>query len=119
MPELSSAAMDALSEGRQADDPSIRLSGTASRAMHDAIAEILTVAGYDVLKDANDMTPFQLKVLERHPRDSWRDWLHAQTARRQEVLMTTARKREAHGRAACECDGCEVEDRDGSGAPEA
>ncbi|MEU8802877.1 hypothetical protein [Spirillospora sp. NPDC048819] len=95
---MRAAAMDALSEGRGPDDPSIRLSGGASRAMQDAIAEILTIAGYDVRKDVNDMAPNQLAVLSRRPEPSWRDWLSAQTARRQEILGATAREREGRRR---------------------
>ncbi|TDC55573.1 hypothetical protein E1281_11970 [Actinomadura sp. KC345] len=91
---LKSAAMDALSEGRRAGDPSIMLSVGASDAMRDAIAEILTIAGYDVQKDTDDMAPELLAVLSRRPGPSWRDWLHDQTARRQKALMATARERE-------------------------
>src|SRR5690349_15866516 len=61
---LRSAAMDALSEGRE-DDQAITLVGTAAKAMQDAIAEILTAAGYQVVKDADDMEPFMLTVLDR------------------------------------------------------
>lgn len=89
---LRSAAMEALSEGRE-DDPSIRLAGTASSAMQDAMAEVLSMAGFTVTKDANDMAPFHLQVNDRTPRPSWRDWLDAQTARFQENLITTARTR--------------------------
>ncbi|TDC55723.1 hypothetical protein E1281_11145 [Actinomadura sp. KC345] len=81
---LRSAAMDALVGGGGPGDACIRLSGGTSNAMQDAIAEILTIAGYDVQKDANDMAPYQLAVLSRHPGPSWRDWLSEQTARRQE-----------------------------------
>ena len=91
---LRAAAMDALSEGRGPDDPSIRLSAGASFAMRDAIAEILTIAGYDVQKDFNDLAPEQLAVLSRRPGPSWQDWLSEQTARRQKTLMATTRERE-------------------------
>lgn len=59
---LVAAAMDALSEGRAPDDPCIQLAGTASKTMQDAIAEILSVAGYTVAKDSDDMQPFHLLV---------------------------------------------------------
>jgi hypothetical protein len=91
---LRAADMDALSEGREAGDPSVTLSVGASNAMRDAIAEILTIAGYDVQKDTSDMAPELLAVLSRRPGPSWRDWLHDQTARRQKALMATARERE-------------------------
>lgn len=90
---LSSAALDALSEGGQASDPSIKLAGRTKGAMQDAMAEILSVAGYTVAKDVNDLAPYQLMVRERQPKPSWRDWLHAQTAHREETLRATFRNR--------------------------
>ncbi|MFB9830659.1 hypothetical protein [Actinoallomurus acaciae] len=90
---LSSAALDALSAGGQASDPAIRFAGRAKGAMQDAIAEILSAAGYTVAKDVNDLTPYQLMVRERHPSPSWRDWLHAQTEHREETLRTTLHNR--------------------------
>lgn len=93
---LSVAGMDALFEGRIGDDPSMRLGAEASRIMQDAIAEILTAAGYDVEKDANDMSPFRSQVLRRRPvASSWRDWLNRQTRRREEALAKHARERES------------------------
>jgi hypothetical protein len=94
---LRSAALDAFCAGPSASDPSIRLSSTAAMAMQDAMADILSVAGYQVLKDANDITPYLLKVLRREPGPSWRDWLHAQTTRRAETLRATAGDRPAPG----------------------
>jgi hypothetical protein len=88
---LVAAAMDALSEGRGADDPCIQLSGTAERAMQDAIAEILSVAGYTVAKDSDDMQPFHLLVKERRVTPSWRDRLDAQAEHRDETLAATYR----------------------------
>ena len=88
---LVAAAMDALSEGRGADDPCIQLSGTAAKAMQDAIAEILSVAGYTVQKDSDDMQPFHLLVTERRVTASWRDRLDAQAARREQTLTATYR----------------------------
>ncbi|GLY87822.1 hypothetical protein [Actinoallomurus iriomotensis] len=90
---LSSAAMDALSAGGRENDPSIRLAGRAKGAMRDAMAEILSVAGYTVAKNADDMAPYQLMVSERHPSPSWREWLDTQTARRQEKLTATSNTR--------------------------
>ncbi|GAB3169726.1 hypothetical protein FHX75_12510 [Micromonospora palomenae] len=94
---LASAAMDALSEGREGD-PSLHLAGTVASAMQDAIAEILSAAGYTVAKDVNDMAPFQLQVKSRQSGLSWRDWLDAQTARREEALRETANNRTPHAR---------------------
>jgi hypothetical protein len=90
---LRSAAMEALSRG-QVDDPSIHLNGKTAEAMQDAIAEILTAAGYRVTKDANDMAPSHLLVQEppRQAEPSWRDWLSQQTARLQRQLMTKPRQ---------------------------
>jgi hypothetical protein len=88
---LVAAAMDALSEGRGPDDPYIRLAGTASKAMQDAIAEILSVAGYAVAKNTDDMQPFQLLVKERRVSPSWRDRLDAQAEHRDETLAATYR----------------------------
>jgi hypothetical protein len=88
---LVAAAMDALSEGRGADDPCIQLCGTAAKAMQDAIAEILSVAGYTVQKDWDDMQPFQLLVTERRGTVSWRDRLDAQDARREQTLAASYR----------------------------
>ena len=93
---LSSAAMDALSEGGQASDPSIRFAGRAKGAMQDAMAEILSAAGYTVAKDVNDLAPYQLLVRERHPSPSWRDWLHKQTTHREETLRATFRNHTPH-----------------------
>ncbi len=95
---LSSAAKDALSEGKQDIDPAIALAGAAARAMQDAIAAILTAAGYSVVKGANDMAPFQLLVIERRPGPCWQDWLHGQSARRERMLLATARNRTALGK---------------------
>jgi hypothetical protein len=88
---LVAAAMDALSEVRGADDPCIQLSGMAAKAMQDAIAEILSVAGYTVAKDSDDMQPFHLLVKERRAAPSWRDRLDAQAAHRDEALAATYR----------------------------
>jgi hypothetical protein len=88
---LVAAAMDAISEGRGEDDPCIQLSGTAERAMQDAIAEILSVAGYTVAKDTDDMQPFHLLVKERRVAASWRDRLDAQAAHREQTLAATYR----------------------------
>lgn len=92
----SSAAVDALSTGSRENDPCIQLTGTAKSAMQDAIAEILSAAGYAVAKDVNDMAPFQLMVRERQPRSSWRAWLDAQTTRREETLTATFGNRTSH-----------------------
>jgi hypothetical protein len=86
---LVAAAMDALSEGRAPDDPCIQLAGTASKAMQDAIAEILSVADYTVAKDSDDMQPFHLLVKERRVAPSWRERLDAQAAHREETLVAT------------------------------
>jgi hypothetical protein len=88
---LVAAAMDALSEGRGPDDPCIQLAGTAAKAMQDAIAEILSVAGYTVKKDSDDMQPFHLLVTERRVTASWRDRLAVQATRRDETLTATYR----------------------------
>jgi hypothetical protein len=88
---LVAAAMDALSEGRGPDDPCIRLAGTAAKAMQDAIAEILSVAGYTVAKDSDDMQPFHLLVTERRVSPSWRDRLDAQAEHREQTLAATDR----------------------------
>ncbi|WP_345473170.1 hypothetical protein [Actinoallomurus oryzae] len=85
---LSSAALDALSEGGQANDPSIRFAGRAKGAMQTAMAEILSAAGYTVAKD-NDEAPYQLMVKDQTPNPSWRAWLHTQTTRREETLSKT------------------------------
>ena len=82
---LASAAMDGLSEGRE-DDRSIHLAGMVESAMQDAIAEILSAAGYTVAKDVNDMAPFQLQVKSHQSGVSWRDWVDAQSARREKAL---------------------------------
>ncbi len=92
---LLGAALDALSEGRGADDPCIQLAGTAEKAMQDAIAEILSVAGYTVEKDSDDLQPFHLLVTERRVTASWRDRLDAQAARREETLAATYRNLES------------------------
>lgn len=94
---LASAAMDALCEGREGD-PSLHLAGMVASAMQDAIAEILSAAGYSVAKDVNDMAPFQLQVKSRQSGLSWRDWVDAQTARREKALTETANNRTAHAR---------------------
>ena len=86
---LRSAAMDALSEG-QRDDPAIHYSGTVSKTMLDAVADILEAAGYTVLRDYNDMSPYSILVTGQERGPSWRDWLHAQTSRRQQALHDTA-----------------------------
>ena len=91
---LQAAGVDALCEGRGSDDPCMKFAGGVAEAMQDAIAEILTLAGYDVQKDVNDMSPYQLQVLRRRPGPTWRDWLNAQTQRRQEVMQETARRRD-------------------------
>ena len=88
---LVAAAMDALSEGRGPDDPCIQLCGTAAKAMQDAIAEILSVAGYTVAKDSDDMQPFHLLVTEQRVTASWRDRLDAQAAHREQTLAATYR----------------------------
>jgi hypothetical protein len=88
---LVGAALDALSEGRGADDPCIQLSGTAAKAMQDAIAEILSVAGYTVQKDSDEMQPFHLLVTEQRVTASWRDRLDAQAAHREQTLAATYR----------------------------
>jgi hypothetical protein len=88
---LVAAAMDALSEGRGPDDPCIQLAGTAAKAMQDAIAEILSVAGYTVAKDSDDMQPFHLLVTERRITPSWRERLDAQAEYREETLAATSR----------------------------
>ncbi|MFI0357311.1 hypothetical protein [Actinomadura sp. 9N407] len=86
---LRSAAMDALSEGRR-DDAAIRYSGTVSKIMSDAVADILETAGYTLLRDYNDMSPYSILVTGQERRPSWRDWLHAQIDRRQQALHETA-----------------------------
>lgn len=86
---LRSAAMDALSEG-QRDDPAINYSGTVSKIMLDAVADILETAGYTLLRDYNDMSPYSILVTGQERGPSWRDWLHAQTNRRQQALHETA-----------------------------
>jgi hypothetical protein len=56
--------------------------------MQDAIAEILAAAGYTVVKDHNDLMPFQMRVTGRTARTpSWQDWLMA----RQDELTATMR----------------------------
>jgi hypothetical protein len=87
---LRQASLDALSAGRK-HDQAIALAGAAAKAMQDAIAEILTAAGYQVAKDANDMAPFVLSVLDQAAESSWRDWLSEQTNRRQTQFLQTAR----------------------------
>lgn len=59
--------------------------------MQDAIAEILSVTGYTVAKDTDDMLPFQLLVKERRVSPSWRDRLDAQAEHRDETLAATYR----------------------------
>jgi hypothetical protein len=72
---LRTAAMFAVLERRHAGHPAIEHHAATSQAMRDAIAEILTTAGYTVLKDHNDLAPFQVKVTGHTPRTpSWRDW---------------------------------------------
>jgi hypothetical protein len=80
-----------LARAVRADDPCIQLCGTASRAMQDAIAEILSVAGYTVVKDSDDMQPFHLLVMARRPIPSWRERLDAQAEHRQQTLAAAYR----------------------------
>ncbi len=77
-----SAAAAAAIEHPQPDpdgeiDPAIRLSGTAEMVILDAIAEILTTAGYDVLRGTNDMAPSDLRVSGWRGKSGWRDWSDA------------------------------------------
>jgi hypothetical protein len=68
---LRTAAIEALRQHRF-DDPSIHLRGKVAEVMLDAMAEILTAAGFSVAKDVNDMAPFDLLVQERQSDPSWR-----------------------------------------------
>ncbi|GAA3993348.1 hypothetical protein GCM10022247_10870 [Allokutzneria multivorans] len=77
---LRSAAVDALVR-RDLEDHCLHYSGAVAEVMQDAIAAILTKAGYAVRKDANDMAPYEMQVLEQGTGPSWRDWLAARTER--------------------------------------
>ncbi len=88
---LRSAAMDALSEGRH-NDSALHYSGTVSKIMLGAIADILETAGYTLLRDYNDMSPYSILVTGHERGPSWRDWLHTQTNRREQALHTTAQE---------------------------
>ncbi|MFI7675215.1 hypothetical protein [Actinophytocola sp. NPDC049390] len=91
---LRSAATDALSAGHR-DHPAIRYSGTVSKIMHDAVADILETAGYTLLRDYNDMSPYTILVTGQERGPSWRDWLHEQTNRQEQALHETTQNEQA------------------------
>ncbi|WP_328473990.1 hypothetical protein OHA21_13980 [Actinoplanes sp. NBC_00393] len=78
----------------QRGGPGARFHGAVSDAMRDAMAEILTAAGYTLEKDYNDYAPYDLLVTAGPAdRPSWRDWHDAQDARRHAIqhrLLTKA-----------------------------
>jgi hypothetical protein len=94
---LRTAAMTAVIKRQSAGHPAVEHHVTASQVMRDAIAEILTTAGYTVLKDYNDLAPDQMKVTGHTPRTpSWRDWL-AERRDEQTATMKATHRREHPG----------------------
>jgi hypothetical protein len=78
------------------NNAALRHAGAACSAMQDAIAEILTAAGYAVVKDYNDLAPFQMKVLGRTPPGpSWQDFLDEQSEALTKLMHATYRRQ--HG----------------------
>jgi hypothetical protein len=74
---LSEASVRAMAAGAWRRDgssihPAIRHSGTVKFTMRDAMAAILTEAGFDVGLDADDLQPATLLVRSRRPGPTWR-----------------------------------------------
>lgn len=74
---LSDASVRAMAAGAWQRDgssmhPAIRHSGTVKFTMRDAMAAILTEAGFDVGLDADDLQPATLLVRSRRPGPTWR-----------------------------------------------
>jgi hypothetical protein len=75
--DLSDASVRAMEAGAWQRDgssmhPAIRQSGTVKFTMRDAMAAILTEAGFDVDLDADDLQPATLLVRSRRPGPTWR-----------------------------------------------
>ena len=75
-PSLRQASIAALNRGAYRGDdlhPAMKYRGTVTEAMNEAIATILTAAGFDVRKDVDEYRPMELLVEAWRKVPHWRD----------------------------------------------